>query len=76
LRLQSLRLECINRDDKTLGEEVGRKEEGFRFKSVVMGKESSFQVDKKRGKEGKVERYCESSPASIPSVVCVAQAPD
>ncbi|KAJ7826498.1 citron-like protein [Mycena olivaceomarginata] len=49
---------------------------GFWLKSVVTGKESSFQVDKKRGKEGKVERHCESSPALIPSAVCVAQAPD
>jgi hypothetical protein len=43
---------------------------------VVTGKKSSLQVDKKRGKEGKVERDCESSLALIPSAVCVAQAPD
>jgi hypothetical protein len=49
---------------------------GFWLKSVVTGKESSFQVEKKREKEGKVERDYESSPASIPSAIRVPDAPE
>jgi hypothetical protein len=44
--------------------------------SVVTGKESRFQVEKKREKEGKVEEDYESSPTSIPSAVCGVDAPE
>jgi hypothetical protein len=44
--------------------------------SVVTAKESRFQVEKKREKKGEVEEDYKSSPASIPSAVCVVDTPE